>query len=118
MVQIAVNIGLGFIPADADVLCQGELTDAVDNTEIDCLGMTTLQRRYLRSGDPKNLGGSGGVNVAAALKCLLHGFVIGNVGQHPQLNLAVVCVHQNKPGFWNKHFPDLRAQGGPNRNIL
>ena len=41
--KVILNIFLGLIAADTDVICQGEFGNAVDDAEIDCLGMAALQ---------------------------------------------------------------------------
>ena len=55
--QIALNIGLGLIAADSDVLGQGELGNAVDDAEIDRLGIASHLGCDLFYRHIENLGG-------------------------------------------------------------
>ena len=45
--EILLDIGLCLFPADAEILAQTELTDAVYDTEVDRLRISSLQRCYL-----------------------------------------------------------------------
>ena len=116
--QVVINIGLGLISADADVLGQGELGNAIDNAEVDSLGMAALEGRDGFNGHAEDLAGRGGVNVVAAAESLLHSPVVCNVAQDPQFDLAVVRVHKDAAGLGDKHFPDLCAQVCSHRDIL
>ena len=58
------------------------------------------------------------MDVLALAEGLLHGLVIRNVGQNPQLDLAVVRIHQYTAGPGHEHFADLRPQVGTDRDVL
>ena len=81
--QVVINIGFGLIPADADVLGQGELGNAIDDAEVDGLGVAALEGRDGFNGHAEDLAGSGGVDVVAAAESLLHSPVVCNVAQDP-----------------------------------
>ena len=118
VVQIIVDIRPGFVAGNPDVLRQGELGNAIDDAEIDSLGMAALQGGDLLHRHAEHLGGRGRVDVHMVTEGLAHGVVTGDMRQHPQLDLAVVRVHQHAAGLGNEHFPDLRAQIRANRDIL
>ena len=80
--------------------------------------MAAHQGRYLRLVYAEYLSSRGGVDVLAGAERLLHGFVIGNVGKHPQLNLAIVRIHQHTAPPGDKHLPDFRTQVGAYRDVL
>ena len=47
-----------------------------------------------------------------------HSLILRDMGKDSQLDLAVVCIHQDTAGFGDKHLPDLRAQIGTDGDIL
>ena len=116
--EIALHILLGLPPAHADVLGQGEIGDTIDDPEIHRLGPAAHLMAHLLRRDPKDLGGGGGVDVRPAEEGLLHGLVIGDVGQQPQLDLGVVGVHQHMARGRYEHIPQLGAQLGAHRDVL
>ena len=118
LAQIAVNIVLGFGPADADILSQGKLGDPVDDAEIDGLGAAPHLGRHFLKGYAKDLRGRHPVDVLPGVEGGLHGRVAGHVGQNAQLDLAVICVHEDPAGLRDEHLPDLRTQVRPYGNIL
>ena len=58
------------------------------------------------------------MDVHPVAESLLHGFVVRNVGQHPQFDLAVIRVHQHTARFRHKHFSYFRTHIGTNRDVL
>ena len=116
--EIGVHIGPGLVGADADILGQGPGRDAVDNAEVDGLGVAAHLRRHLVQGDPEDLGGRDRVNVLTGGEGRLHMGVAGDMGQHPQLNLTVVGVHQNPAGPGYEHLANLAAQLPADRDVL
>ena len=72
----------------------------------------------LRQGHVENLGRGDGVEVLARQEGLLHGGIAGDMGQKPQLNLAVVGVHQKFSGGGGKHGADLSPQFLAHRDVL
>ncbi len=118
VVQVVVDIGPGLIAEDADVLRQGEFRDPVDNAEVHGLGMAALEGRHRLRGHAEYLGRGGGVDIRAGAEGLLHGLVPGNMGKDPQLNLAVVRVHQDAAGFRHEHLPDFRPQVRADGDVL
>ena len=118
VVQIIVDIRPGFIAGNPDILRQRELGNAVDNAEIDSLGMAALQGGDLLHRHAEHLGGRSRVDVHVVAESLAHGVVTGDMCQHPQLDLAVVRVHQYAAGLGNEHFPYLRAQIRADWDIL
>ena len=95
--QVLVHIVGGLLPADPDVLGQGEVGDAVDDAEVHRLGPAAQLPGDLLRGQAEDLAGGLGVNVLAGLEGSDHLLVPCHVGQQPQLDLGVVRVHQH-PG--------------------
>ena len=80
--------------------------------------MPPLEGGNLIRGNAEYLGRRGGVDVLPFAEGTLHGFVPGDVGQHPQLDLAVVRVHQHGALLRHEHLPDFRAQIRAHRDVL
>ena len=80
--------------------------------------MTPLQRRHLILIHSEHLSGGGGVDILAGAESLLHGLVVGNMGQHPQLDLAVIRIHQHTAGLGDEHLADLSPKIGAHGNVL
>ena len=116
--KIIVNIGSGLVPTYPDVLRKRELTDAVDNAEVYRFGVSALQGSHFLHRHAEDLGGSGGMNVHMVAEGLLHSLVVCDMRQHPQLNLAVIRVHQHTAFFRHEHFPNFRPQVGADGDVL
>ena len=107
--QIAVDIRPGFLSGDADVPCQREIGDAINNAEVHGFGAAAHLRRYLLRCYAEYRGGGNGVEILAGTEGVLHGFVVGNIAEDPQLNLAVVCIYQYTARLGDEHFSDFAA---------
>ena len=116
--KVAVDIVPGLIPADTDILRQGEFGDAVDDAEIHRLGVSSLQGGHPVRRNAEDLACGGGVDILPFAEGALHGLVVSDVGQYPQLDLAVVRVYQHTAGTGHKHLADFRPQVRADRNIL
>ena len=108
--KIGVHIVLGVRRSDPQVLGQGEGGDAVHNAEIHRLGCPAHLSGDLRNRHAEDLGGGDGVEILPGEECVPHGLVLGDVGQQPQLDLAVIRVHQHFPRPGHEHAPQLAAQ--------
>ena len=106
--QIIVDIGFGLGLADAHVLGEGEGGDAVDDAEVDGLGAAAHLGRDGVKGHVEDLGGRDPVDVRAGVEGGLHGGVPGHVGQDPELDLAVIRVHEDAARGRDEHLTDLR----------
>ena len=58
------------------------------------------------------------MDILLVLKGLDHILVMGDMGQHPQLDLGVIRVHQHPALLGQEKFPQLPAQLGADRDIL
>ena len=116
--KIAVHIRLGLTLEHADVLRKAEGRDAVDDAEIDGLGVRALQRRDLRERHAEHLRRRDGVDVLPAAEGGDHRLVICDVREQAQLDLAVVRVHEHLAGRGHEHLADLRAELAAHGDIL
>src|SRR6516165_1642872 len=107
--EIFLDIGARFLPLDAELVCQSESRDAVDDSEVDRLrppahfGWHALDRYC------EHLRGSHGVNIEILAKCLPQRLDLRDLGQESQLDLRIVRRYQlvSRPG--DEGAPDLTA---------
>jgi hypothetical protein len=78
----------------AQLVGQPERRDAVDDAEIDGLGPAADGRVHVLDRHVEHLRCGHGVNVQTIRESLLELRNVGDMGQHAQLDLAVVCRHQ------------------------
>ena len=116
--QIAVDIRPGFLPGDADVPGQREIGDAIDNAEVHGLGTAAHLGGDFLGGDAEYCSCGNGVEILAGTECILHGLVIGNIAEYPQLDLAVVRVHQYTARGGDEHLANFAAQFRANGDVL
>jgi hypothetical protein len=65
-----------------------------------------------------DLGGGAAVDVLPLFKGVDHHRVAGHVGQHPQLDLGIVGVHQHPAGPGDEGLADLAAQVAAHGDVL
>ena len=59
------------------------------------------------------------MDILTLKECFGHCIIVCDVGQHPQLDLGVVCIDQYMFGILcNKHFPHFAAAFGADGDIL
>ena len=58
------------------------------------------------------------MEILARSKGLLHGGIVGHMGQHPQFDLGIVGIHQHPARTGGKAPADLRAVLPPHRQVL
>ena len=114
--KVLVDIALGGLERNAQRAAQTVGTHAVDNPEIDRLGLTPLVCADRFS--PEQFGRRPGVHVLAAAKRFDQDRVAAQVGQQPQLDLRVVGRHQQVARRRHKGGPDAAALFAPNRDVL
>ena len=88
--EITVDVLLGRGVVDAQVLGQTVAAHAVNQAEVDHLGIAALLARDLVGGDTKNLGSRRSVHVQTFVESAQQGGVLAQVRHDAQLDLAVV----------------------------
>ena len=73
---------------------------------------------HLAHGHAEDLGGRDGVDVLAAEEGLPHDVVMGDVGQHAQLDLGIVGVEEDTAVARHEAAPDLGTQLLPHGDVL
>ena len=118
---------LGKIPADkllrffggnACILGQAKAADAVNQTEVHCLGAGTQLRRYFVQWHFKDFTGGTSVNILPRAEGFQHGSIPGEVRHQPKLNLAIVRIQQHPAFLRQERLPDFLAFFRAYRNIL
>ena len=103
---------------DAEALGEAEGRDAVDDAEIDRLGLPAQVRRHPVDGHPEHRRGGRRVDVDALREGLLQLRDVGDVGQEPQLDLAVIGRDDLVPGRRHEGRADLAAGLRADRDVL
>ena len=116
--KIAVNIILGLGDGHINVLRQAESGHTVDDAEVHRLGTGAHGGGHLALVHMEHFGGGDGVEIAARQEGLLHGLIIGDVGEKPQLDLGVVGVHQDIALLGDEEAANLTAHLGAGGDIL
>ena len=117
-VEVILNILLRLVNAHADVLRERKRGDTVDDAEVDRLRVRAHLLRHRLRRHAEHLRGGDGVDILAAQKRLPHRLVARDVGEQPQLDLAVVRVHEHIAALGHEHPPQLAAERRARRDIL
>jgi len=88
--EIHIDIRLGRLGIDANVLAQLLRPHAVDQAKVDRLGTATLIRSDVAQFNLEHLGRRSGVHVQVVAEGIHQAFVLGQVRHDPQLDLRVV----------------------------
>ena len=118
MGQIIVDILPRLLARDADIVCQREFRNSVDDAEVDGLGVTAHQRRDLLRLHAEDLRGRRRVDIGTGAERLLHGLIVRDMGQHAQLDLAVVRVDKDAAVARHEHLADLAAELRADGDVL
>ena len=116
--EILLDIFRRLFLGNAQILTQTEGTDAVNDTEIDRLGVAPLQVRHLLERCVEHLGGGNPVNVLLHAVCFNELFVVGHMRQNPQLNLGVIRIHEKIPIPRHKHLTNPPSQLHAHGDVL
>ena len=116
--KILLDIGLCLFPADAEILAQTERTDAVYDTEVDRLRISSLQRCYLFKRHMEHFRCRHAVDILRLAVRLNQVFIARHMGQHAELNLGIVGIQKDTARLWHEGFPDQTAKLHPHRNVL
>ena len=93
-------------------------THAVEQTEVDGLGLAALLGGDPVNGHVEQNGRGGGVHVFVAGKSVEQSLVTGKMGEHAQFDLRVVRGHQEAPGSGNETGTHARAESAADGNVL
>ena len=89
--KIGLNVVLSSLAGNSQIIGQSEVGNAIDDSEVDSLGIAAIIRRHIlclfNTKDPH---GGSRVNVFSMLKGSNQMLVLRNVSQHPQLNLGII----------------------------
>ncbi len=116
--EIFFNIHLRGGALDAEVAGQAERAHAVNQAEVDHLGITTLLAGDFRCRCAENFSSSGTMNIHAFGKCAQHVLIARDVGHDAQFDLRIVGGNNHAIFGRYKRFADTPAFGGANRDIL
>ena len=107
-----------FAGRDAEALAEPVRLHPVREAVVDHLGEAALRVIHRRLVDVEHLGGGRGVNVGAALEGVDQPGVLGEVGEHPQLDLRVVGGEQSPAFLGDEGATHLATVGGAHRHVL
>ena len=109
--EIALDVIFGSGVVDAEISRQTVGAHAINQTEVDHLGIAALLGTHLVYRQTKDLGSRGAVHIQPFVESAQQGFVTAQVGHDAQLDLAVVGTGDQAPGRGHKglaHAPPLR----------
>ena len=116
--EIIVDVTFCLCIRYADVLGQAERRYAVDNAEVDRLGLAPHFGRDLFRGEPEDLRGGPGVDVFIALKGLDQRGISAHMGEDAQFDLGVIGRKQARPAFGDERLSDLPPDLGAYGDVL
>ena len=116
--EILLDIGLCLFPADTEILSESERADAVDNSEVDRLGISSLQRCYLVKWHMEYFRCCHTVDILRLTVRLDQVFIARHMGQHTEFDLGIVGIQKDTARLWHEGFPDQTAELHPHRNVL
>ncbi len=116
--EIAFNIIGRRAPFDVQVGRQAEGAHAVDQAEVDDLGVAALFALHVRGRDAEDLGGRRAVDVFAIGKGLEHRGVARDMRHDAQFDLRIVGRDDHAAGRRDERFADTAPFGIAHRDIL
>ena len=117
--KIRIDVFLGFLAGNGDIPGQAEVADAIDDAEVDGLGMGPFFRRDLVQGDAEDFRRRPAVDVLALLEAVDHSRVLGQVSQEAQFDLRIVARDDVVIAFaGHEEGAYLAALFGPDGDIL
>src|SRR5206468_12453388 len=116
--EVALDVVAGGAALDAQVLGKAEGTHAVDQAEVDDLGVAALLALHFFRRQAEDLGSGGAVDVLAGRERAQHRLVARDVGHDAQLDLRVVGRYDHFARRGDEGFADAAAFGGAYRDVL
>ena len=117
-VKVAIDPGLGCIAPDSKILGQTECGHAINQSEIDHFGITTLLRSNTLRGGPEYFCGRCTVHVLTFVEGAQQGFIFAEMRHDPQFDLRIIGRDNRPSGRGNKRFTNASALGRADRNVL
>ena len=100
------------------ILSKGELTDAVDNSEVNGLCALSQLARYHLLGYTENSSCGRGVYIRTLVKGTAHFRISAYVRKHAKLYLGVIRIRKQVALLWNEELSHLPSKLCTYRNIL
>ena len=116
--EVGVDEGLRLGPGDAQVACKTKARDAVNHAEIDGLGAAAHHRVHAFNRYTEHLAGGHCVDVDTFAEGLFQCRNVGDMGENPELDLAVVEADQPHTGAGYERFADPTTFVGTDRDVL
>ena len=116
--QVAGDEFLALFARDVEPVGEAEAGEAVDDAEVDHLRLRALADVDVVAGDVEDLGRGRRVDVVAGAEDLFQHLLVGDVGEHPQLDLAVVGGEQLGALLGDEAGPHRAADLGADRDVL
>ena len=116
--EVLLDVGGGFLARDGKLPREAEAGDAVDDAEVDRLGLTADHRVHALHGHVEHLARRHRVNVDAIVEGLAQARNVGDVGEQAQFDLRVVSREQDIARGGDEGFADLAAFFGADRDVL
>ena len=116
--EVGVDEALGVLARDAEVVGEPEGRDAVDDAEVDRLGLAADVGGHALDRHAEHLGGGHRVDVEAVAERLLQRLDVGHVGEDAELDLGVVEAEQHVARLGDEGLADAAALLGADRDVL
>ena len=116
--KITVNVSRSRLGFNLQIARQTKTAHAVNQPEVDDLGIAALLTADLAHRHAKHLGSGSAVHVHAIGECLEQGFVTADVGHDAQLDLRVISAGNHTARRGDKSFTDTATFRCFHRNVL
>ncbi len=116
--EIAIDVGRCGAALDAQALGEAESAHAVDQAEIDRLGITPLLGGDRLRRHRKNLAGGGAMNIHALFERTQQAGILADVRHDAQLDLRIIGTDDAVPGRRDEGLANAAPFDGTDRDVL
>ena len=116
--EIFPDVGARLVAGDAQLVGEAESRNAVDDAEIDRLRAAPDFARHAFDRHAEHFRGGHRVNVEVVREGALERWDVGEMGEEPELDLAIVGRDELAPFGRDEGAPDLAPFLGADRNVL
>ena len=116
--EIGIDVDLGLALGNAELGGQAEGRDAVDDAEIDRLGLAPDHGIHALDGHAEDLARGQGMDVDTFPEGLLQGLDLGHMGGEAELDLGIIHREQLMAGLGDEGAADLAALLRAHRDVL
>jgi hypothetical protein len=116
--EVALDEAARDVPVDAEVGGQAVGAHAVDQAEVDHLGIASLLAAHFAERHAEDLAGGGTVDVLAGGESRQQTLVAADVGHDAQLDLRVVGRDDARARRGDERLADAPPLGGADRDVL